>query len=1098
MEVLLAIGDEAGCEKVARRILKMEPSHQRAGEIVRAIEGGLCQMEGIHGEVQIAGALSGAGNGVHMSRVGIVAESTSGKEGPSVGGLEKAANEGPDRGAKNRVCLGFAFDVLEPRPPELKRRRVLRFEEEEIETLKVRLPEPSWSALVLELQKVITRAGKGSQTSEEGLAEAPTAPPKETGVKSRGEGPVKESVAEKGRADQGEDAAGEGDGAHKGASSIEQSGQEKLVESGAGGSVLLDGVRTEVIGGERNVENGALVEGGKKAAKGLGAGKGKAGRLSSCPRTWTLQTPLVFEVAMKTYLGVAEEKLSGAGVSQQPLDGRKESERNSDIHENGPGSGKRDEGSELVSGIEQAAQQTAVEEREEVTAVEMAEARVEPVVASEEGQAVDCRAEPSETQEMKIQGLSSEAAGIVEAVALLETAAASDRGGASLSSQERQGAVDTSKEQGRAKTGGPLESTGEKSKASVEGAKEVKEGGKEQEAGAERGERRSTRALRERGSKTKGGKGEGKRKEYVKREEEPRATRSVWEVLGRFVTDGGGSADAGSGERERHGLGSVNGGKNGLDSDNKRDKNQPDFGMKVDESEATDGHVAAPADDTCLSGSAGLEEFLFSVSKNSGALHVEECLLEELARKADVGLGTAAVEALLSVEALLASWGLERTSQCSLWLAQLYLDRAEKGGNGETPEGLRERVESAVTAANRCLCGVVEWWAVRHAELQGGLQADEVNPQKGAESGEEEFEIQAAATSGGGNTGVTAVERGVNALDAAFWAKFQWAASRLAFVEGNKARGVECLDKCARLMEAIGSLQPSTPIHTASLATESKSVSGLPSPMDLDPVDPALSDKPLQKVEEEETPPLGEEMTPHDGRRGSNEVLQLGCDLRARTLSLSDVRSKLQEIEMDELLTRSAAELREAGKFEALVALLAPIVLPGWEAPSDVISSPADVTSPHADVGNEGRSSGATAAETGVVLEEARHRPVLDTQRRLEGLRALLHACVDAEPRYLSTELWARTEVLEVLVRASGWLARSKEALLEFDVEGLFGGGQETPGVLGGGTVQERVERMQRVGRLIGAELKAIGRCVQDLRGAAEREPCKVGMRLFA
>jgi hypothetical protein len=1084
--VLLAIGDEAGCERVARRILKMEPRHQRAGEIVRAVEGGLCQVEGTHG----AGALSRdeAWNRVHMSRVGNIADSTRGKEGPTGGPLGEGAHEGPDRGEENRVCLGFAFDALEPRPLELKRRRVSRVEEEAIENLKVRLSEPSWSALVLELQKVILRAGKGSQTSEEAGGGSLVAPPKETDAKSRGKGPVKESVVEKGRADQGEDAAGERDGAHKGASSTEHSGEKKLVETkrdGAGGSILLDGVRAEVIGGERNVENGVLVAGGRKVAEELGAGEGKAGRPSSRARTWTLQTPLVFEVAMMTDLGVAkaaEEKVSGVGVSL--LDGRKESERNSNGSENGPGSGKRDEGMGSVLGTERAAQQIAGEEREEVTAMKMAGTVVKP--ASEEGQGVERRVEPSETEEMKSQGLSSEAAGIVEAVALLETAAASDRGGASLSSPERQGAVDTSKEQGRANTGpGPLESVGEKSKASVGGAKEVKspESGKEQEAGAERGERRSTRALRERGSKAK-----GKRKEDVKMEEEPRATRSVWEVLGRLVIIGGGSEDARYDEGERNGLGIVNGGKNGCDPDNKRGNQQPNVERKVDETEATDGHVAAPADDTCLS---GVEEFLSSVSENSGALHVGECLLEELAQKADVGLETAAVEALLTVESLSASWGLERTPQCSLWLAQLHLDRAEKEGNGETPEKSRERVESAVTAANRCLCGIVEWWAVRHAELQGGLQADEVTPQKGAEFGEEEDETQAAATSGGGNTGVTAAERGVNALDAAFRAKFQWAASRLAFVEGNKARGVECLEKCARLMEALDPLQLSKPIHTSSLAAESRSVSGLPSPMDLDPVDSALSDKPLQNVEE--TPRSGEDMTPHKGRCSSDEVLQLGCGLRARTLSLSDVRSKLQEIEMDELLTRSAAELREAGNFEALVALLAPIVLPGWEAPSDVISSPADVTSPHADVNNEGGSGGATAAETRVALEAARHRPVLDTQRRLEGLRALLHACVGAGSRYLSTELWARTEVLEVLARASRWLAGSKEALFEFDVEGLFGGERETPGILGGGSMQERVERMQRVGRLIGAELKAIGRCVQDLRGVAEREPCKVG-----
>lgn len=1030
---------------------------------------------------------------------------TSAPNGEEADGMETDADaDVAVRGTEKERGLGFAFDALEPRLPTLTRRRVPAVQREEVPGLKLRLARPDWSALVLELQKTISGAGKGTPETEKGLEPGVTGEMRDGSLgrvsEQRGvtEGPVN-GEAEHQRA------AGEGE---RPVDANDRASNEEIADTvrGEGSPVRLKGREAR---GQQGIANGTEKN---------GTDGGGIARSESAGCAWTLQTPLLFEIANEVDLVPEKQAERLAITSGASIDAVVPEARDNVRAESGNKAEKHVEAEKQAvdaGGVPPQTVGAGVERAPDVKMTDVAETSSKAV-----GQA-GLKDELHKDRVNGSQGIAEETAQVVEAVALLEGAVVINLEQLSAGSPEQ--GVDLADEQKEGPKNG-----------SVAGANESGEQGKSarvitptkaakgREGGAEKRERRMTRALRERGSKEKEKKGEGKKKEEAKKAAEVPKPRDVWATLGRFV--------AGSAAKGLRLSGAPDGSKGITDGNEKGggEKSKPSRCQKENgQSEPTCNSAEQNPADAPLSRSAGFEAFLDMVKENSGALDVGARLLEQLAGRADVALNPPATDALLIVESLTRNWGAERSPQCSLWLAQLYLDRAEKRWDGESPEGVRERTEAAARDANRCLCEVVEWWAVRNAEDESGfggvLHPGEGTPREGGES-EQNAGDTSAEEQAGGRVGVG----NVNALDWRFWAKFHWAASRLAFLEGKRVRGIECVHECAKILERSTSAdeqikEVSPAANSAGRAPVEGAVAEL-SPMDVETL-ASHGDQPNSRDDGKVLSLLTSQGLP----RGARETLQLGCGLQRRTLALSDVRAKLQELETDELLTRSVAALRFAGDFEGLVHLLAPVVLPGWEAPGDVTlpsagvsqggvdsderklvrTTPADVSGEealgrqnHADVnrGAAARETGADGGGTlsdpsrGFVADVSKHPPALDTRRRLEALRALLDACQNAGPQFLLTELRARGEVLGILARVSGWLDGGREAWLEFDVEGAFGG-VGTAGVPGGGTVEERAEKMERVGRLVGAELRAIGECSRGLRDVREKGPAKVSTR---
>ncbi|GAQ80329.1 hypothetical protein KFL_000510300 [Klebsormidium nitens] len=1080
-EVLLAIGDEVGCEKLVRRILRMDSQHRRSNEIVQAIQGGLFIRE----ETGVEAAV-GKGEKSALAAGSLVKKGMPSETEPDAGADVAPQGKEEERG------LGFAFDALEPRLSDSPRRRVPAVQREELAGLKLRLARPEWSALVLELQNAINGAGKGLESETDGGSQRLDTDSKAVSEqRSAAEGPVESKV-------EGEREAGE-ETSLATASDRASGGDNPLSLPGEGRPAGLN--RGEAQGDEGET-NGTEKNGIKSTRTGVTGIEGRA---------WTLQTPLVFEIAKGGDLGrdmqakitepVTVPSAATLNVASSPAQVPDRAE-----------SGKVEPGNEPeklndveLQGVEAGGASRSAGEKEGERALDA----VVTEAAETSCKAADQIDTKEELPKNGVEGSAEHTAQVVEAVTLLEGTIVIDLEQASAGSPEQ--GVDSGGEP-KDGTGGTAVVRPNEGREKNESARVVSPTkAKGREGGAEKRERRMTRALRERGSKEKEKKVDGKKKEAVRKEAEAPEPKDVWATLGRFVVGGPGQGSkvTGAADGSKSITNGETNGKGGVEQ-----SKQGEGQIETGQGEATFKDGKRNAVDAPLSTSAGFEAFLDAVEANSGALDVGPRLLEQLAARADVALDSTSIDALLLVESLMRNWGAERSPQCSLWLAQLHLDRAEKREDGETPESSRERTEAAAREGNRCLCEVVEWWAVRNAEegieFGGVLQPGEGPPREGGET-----DRNADDTSAGRGAGGWAIEESVNALDWRFWAKFQWAASRLAFLEGKRARGIECVHECAKLMELTTSADVQT--EEANAAAElagkagEKGVDGISSPMDVE--SPTFPGGQLKGREDNKVSTPTPQLTSQSLPRGAPETLQLGCGLRRPTLALSDVRGKLQELETDELLTRSVAALREAGDSEGLVCLLAPVVLPGWEAPDDIDPPSADVSrggvnipgrmtpadvrngapgrgTPD-DVSNEvprqgiSAEAGATksAPSKTLVADVSRHPPALDTRRRLEALRALLDACRKGGPGYLPTELRARGEVLEILARVSGWLDGSREAWLEFDIEGVFGG-VGAAGVLGGGSVEERAERMQRVGRLIGAELRAVGVCAQGLREA--------------
>ncbi|XP_015934967.1 calcineurin-binding protein 1 isoform X2 [Arachis duranensis] len=165
--------------------------------------------------------------------------------------------------------------------------------------------------------------------------------------------------------------------------------------------------------------------------------------------------------------------------------------------------------------------------------------------------------------------------------------------------------------------------------------------------------------------------------------------------------------------------------------------------------------------------------FLLQTSKNYGAYHMGHLLLEEVARQGL--LYQDAFVKFLELERLTRHWGMERTAECSLFLAELYHDFGLCSSPGS-------KQSEYMSETSYHLCKIIESVALDYPfHLKHALNEDE--GLLGSFQGMDRISVD---TSNKSNSDSSFLME-----NSAFWVRFFWLSGRMSVFDGNRAKGCE-------------------------------------------------------------------------------------------------------------------------------------------------------------------------------------------------------------------------------------------------------------------------------------------------------------------
>ncbi|XP_042375103.1 calcineurin-binding protein 1-like isoform X1 [Zingiber officinale] len=205
-------------------------------------------------------------------------------------------------------------------------------------------------------------------------------------------------------------------------------------------------------------------------------------------------------------------------------------------------------------------------------------------------------------------------------------------------------------------------------------------------------------------------------------------------------------------------------------------------------------------------------QFVYKISKNSGAHHVVHLLLEEVAYK-HIPFQDSFVK-LLELEKLTRNWGQDRSPLCSLFLAEIYYDLGSWVAN-------RSNQLEYLSEASYHLCKVIELVVFDGTNdligtdnhFSNTLTMMEMNDIKGGSLlADEKVEKQSMFLSNTSGSSVGEANLGDSLLqgknehdstitdDTAFWVRFFWLSGRLSLFEDSKAKAFNEFCICLTLL----------------------------------------------------------------------------------------------------------------------------------------------------------------------------------------------------------------------------------------------------------------------------------------------------------
>ncbi|KAK6927325.1 hypothetical protein RJ641_005916, partial [Dillenia turbinata] len=170
-----------------------------------------------------------------------------------------------------------------------------------------------------------------------------------------------------------------------------------------------------------------------------------------------------------------------------------------------------------------------------------------------------------------------------------------------------------------------------------------------------------------------------------------------------------------------------------------------------------------------------VKRFVEETSNNNGAYHIAHLLLENFASKCLPNRVT--FIKFLELEKLTRHWGLDRSPECSLFLAELYHDFGLCSSSSS-------EMSDFVSESSYHLCKIIESVALDYPfHLSGG-----------SEIGNQSLTSASQSTSNllvDNSIRNSQLENSILVKKSSFWVRFYWLSAQLSIVEGNNAKAHE-------------------------------------------------------------------------------------------------------------------------------------------------------------------------------------------------------------------------------------------------------------------------------------------------------------------